>query len=456
MNGVKIPLGRRRHAILGLFVGAVPAAFALAANPAGANTAVRHATASHQTQETPSTAVQLFASQVETLGADHYANSFAGAVLTPTGIIKVYALPASDGALIRAINTINRSRYPVEVLAARRSYNQLNALIVKLIAANNAIKTHGVTLSQAAPDPASGAIMVSVVQPTASEIAKLSADPRVRARLGAAITASNYRAAVSALLQSELGQGFTVESRYLPTANIPDAKTPRQQLTPDSRTNDTAPFFGGDSIAAFPTGLRCTGAFFVTGNVSGNAYLLTAGHCSQNDPDDFDIYPTGTAVGPVSTNYWVQGTTNDFLTIRVPGGGLPYVWYGSNTIHSVAAELLPAVGAEITFDGTVTGEVPHNTVTAINATDLNVRDSTSGRVYNISPVVQATPPSATVSCQLGDSGGPAYQRTPNSAKVDAVGTIAAFFGAPGITLSCSAQQIGYEENTTHTTLMTTG
>jgi len=183
--------------------------------------------------------------------------------------------------------------------------------------------------------------------------------------------------------------------------------------------------------------------------------LITAGHCSQFHSDDFDIYPTGTGVGPLSTNYWVPGTENDFLTIYVPDGAIPYVWGAGTSLHPVQAALLPAKGSAMTFNGAVTGEIPGNTVTAVNATDMNVEDSNSGRVYNIYPVVQATPPQSTVSCQKGDSGGPAYVRTPSS-PVDAVGSIAAFFGGVGITLLCSAQQIGYEEAASNTTLMTTG
>lgn len=39
----------------------------------------------------------------------------------------------------------------------------------------------------------------------------------------------------------------------------------------------------------------------MTGNRSGRAFMLTAGHCST----DFWEVADGTGIGPTSTNYWV-------------------------------------------------------------------------------------------------------------------------------------------------------
>jgi hypothetical protein len=405
--------------------------------PAVANSTASRARASYAAQVVPSVDTQLFASEVETLGAYHFADSFAGSVLTPAGVTEVYALPASDGSLIRAIDAINPSGYPVQVLAASRSYSQLNALSAKLIAVASSLKARGVTLTRSAPNPSTGSIQVSLAAPTAPAIAALSAAPAVRERTDEPMTASNYIAGVSTLLASELGPGFTVESQYTGIAIAAD------------RYNDSAPFYGGDSIIGLNHRISCTGGFFVKGNRSGHSFLLTAGHCST---DDWDM-ANGTGIGPTSKNYWVPGNTNDFQTIDVPGGGLPYVWANGTTIRRVATWLLPAVGVQITFDGAKTGEVPHSTVTAVNATDFNVVDSNSGRTYNVFPVVQAMLPPGTVTCQRADSGGPVYQRTSGS-PVDAIGTIAAFFGGRGITILCTAQQIGSEMAASNTTLMT--
>lgn len=428
---------RRPPAALGLLIVIVSVILSSASLPAVANSMASHAMASYVAQVTPSVDIQLFASEVETLGAYHFADSFAGAVLTPAGVTEVYALPGSDGSLIRAIGAINPAGYPVEVLAARRSYNQLNALSARLIAVANGLKARGVTLTRSDPDPSTGSILVSLAAPTTSAIAALSAVPAVQERIGASMTAFNYIAGVSALLSRELGPGFTVESQYTGTAIAAD------------RFTDGAPFYGGDSIIGLNHRIACTGGFFVKGNRSGHSFLLTAGHCST---DDWDM-ANGTGIGPTSKNYWVPGSTNDFQTIYVPGGGLPYVWGNGTAIHRVAAWLLPAIGVQITFDGAKTGEVPHSRVTAVNATDFNIFDSNSGRTYDVYPVVQAAPPPGTVTCQRSDSGGPVYLRTSGS-PVDAIGTIAAFFGGPGITILCTAQQIGSEMAASNTTLMT--
>jgi len=143
---------RRPPAALGLLIVIVSVILSSASLPAVASSAASHAMVSYGEQVTPSVDIQLFASEVETLGAYHFADSFAGAVLTPAGVTEVYALPASDGSLIRAIDAINPSGYPVQVLAASRSYNQLNALSAKLIAVASSLGARGVTLTRSAPD----------------------------------------------------------------------------------------------------------------------------------------------------------------------------------------------------------------------------------------------------------------------------------------------------------------
>jgi hypothetical protein len=440
LKKVQRSLGHRMRyypVIASVFI-VISAMLSLASTPAVASSGAHHAVATSGAPVTPSVDIQLFASKVETLGAEQYADSFAGAVLTPNGVTEVHVLPASDGGLISAIQAMNPSGYPVKVLAASRSYNQLNALSVKLIAAASSLGAHGVTLARSAPDPSTGSIQVTLEAPASSAVAALSAVPAAQKAVGGAVTSANYNAAASALLSSDLGPGFTVESQYSRTA-----------IPATDRFSDFAPFFGGDSIVGTFDKIACTGGFFVTGNLSGHSFLLTAGHCST---DFWDVI-NGTPIGQTSTNYWVPGSTNDFQTIYAKDGGLPYVWANGTAIHRVIGELLPAKGVEMTFDGARTGEVPHSTVTAVNATDFNVVDSNTGRKYNIYPVVQAKPPPGTVTCQLRDSGGPAYQRTSTN-PVFAIGTIAAFFGGVGITILCSAEQIGAEEAASNTFLMT--
>jgi hypothetical protein len=210
---------RRSPVVLGLLIVIVSVILSSVSLPAVANSTVSRAMTSYGAQVTPSVDIQLFASEVETLGAYHFGDSFAGAVLTPGGVTEVYALPASDGSLIRAIDTINPSGYPVRVLAASRSYNQLNALSVKLIAAASSLRARGVTLTRSAPDPSTGSIQVSLAAPAVSAIAALSAAPAVRERIGAPMTASNYIDGVSALLSGELGPSCYLAA---PRSRCPD------------------------------------------------------------------------------------------------------------------------------------------------------------------------------------------------------------------------------------------
>jgi hypothetical protein len=379
---------------------------------------------------TTSIEVQLFASRVETLGADNYPNSFAGATLTSAGITEVYAILASDAQLVRAINAINTAGYPVEIIGVGRSYNELNTTNAVLTAASGRLREEGIEVTQSWPDPAAGAVMVSIAEPNNSDIAALTSVKGTR------VTASDYMDTVSGLLKSEFGQGVTLQSQY------------SRMWFASGRNNDTAPFYDGDRI--YRSNVSCTGGFNMLGNRSGHVFMLTAGHCLSG------TWRTGAqTVGSTSTNYLSGSSTHDYQTIYAPGGGLGVVWGNSGALYPVTNQLLPAVGAAITFDGSVTGEVRGNTVNAVNAS-VYAYNGINNTYYTAYPVVEATNPNGTWICQSGDSGGPVYSHTPSS-DVWAVGTISAFYpaypNAPG-GATCAAAQIGDEESVTNTSLIT--
>lgn len=181
------------------------------------------------------------------------------------------------------------------------------------------------------------------------------------------------------------------------------------------------------------------------GNASGNTFMLTAGHCGSG------TWSTqAQQMGNTSTAYFENGSENDFQTIYVPSGAIADVWGNGGALYPASGQLLPAVGVQITFDGSITGEVTNNNVSAVNATDYNVYDSLNNTYYNAYPVVQAYNPYGHTVCQPGDSGGPVFQRTSGS-NVNAVGTIVAAYGNGS---SCSAEQIGTEESVSNTSLLT--
>jgi starvation-inducible outer membrane lipoprotein len=419
---------KRRWPLVALLLSAcmLTPALGVTSSSSAAVSAVRASTT------TPSIATQLFADQVETLGASKYPDSFAGATLMPTGETVVYTRLASDAALVKAINAINKSGYPVTIVGVSRSYNQLNALSAALNAADKHLLKMGIRLTQSWPDPASGSVKVNVATPQKSDVAALASG------IKAAVTASTYRSAVSAQMQSQFGAGVQLNAVQGGT------------WVAAGRNNDTAPFYDGDQITG--GGYLCTGGFNMVGNASGRIYMFTAGHCPSA------TYSTQAAtVGKTSTNYLgACNTSYDFQSIYVPGGGLDDVWGAGGSLYTVIGKLLPAAGTLMTFDGSVTGEVRGNVIDAINTTDYNVYDSVAECIYNAWPVVQATNPNGTWVCQPGDSGGPAIVHTPTATQVNAVGTIVAYYsvdGRPG-GATCSAEQIGKIESVTNTTLLT--
>jgi hypothetical protein len=60
----------------------------------------------------PSEALGNFASTVETLGEEQYPTSFAGAVVSSSGV-DVYAIPQRDSGLVAAVDALDTVGYPV-------------------------------------------------------------------------------------------------------------------------------------------------------------------------------------------------------------------------------------------------------------------------------------------------------------------------------------------------------
>jgi hypothetical protein len=156
----------------------------------------------------PSAAVGLFASEVETLGVKQYPATFAGATLKPSGVTVVYAVAATDAGLVSAVQALNTQKYPVQVVAVKRSYSQLNAIADKLFRAYSHLQAEGIKLSEFGPDPASGTVTVTLLKPTASDMSALAS-----AR-GVPVTSSNYRDEASAVLEQQAGAEITLQSQY--------------------------------------------------------------------------------------------------------------------------------------------------------------------------------------------------------------------------------------------------
>jgi hypothetical protein len=103
-----------------------------------------------------------------------------------------------------------------------------------------------------------------------------------------------------------------------------------QVAQPATRTDDVAPFSGGDQING-SNGLTCTGGFTVIGNASGNPFMLSAGHCGSAN---WKVAPAGGAIGTTSKLYIRNTDEDDFQTIPMSAGD-PNVWIGANTLPVV-------------------------------------------------------------------------------------------------------------------------
>jgi hypothetical protein len=154
--------------------------------------------------------------------------------------------------------------------------------------------------------------------------------------------------------------------------------------------------------------------------------MLSAGHCSSGT---WSTLP-GLILGQTSEygNYFpING--NDVQTISAFGGGLGQVWLNGNEVGQVNSTVIPGVGDDITFDGSVSGEVPDNVVTAV---DDDVKLSVRGIIYTVTHQVQASNPGLTSIAVGGDSGGPIVQREPNTLDVAAVGIISGNLVVDGV------------------------
>jgi hypothetical protein len=79
-----------------------------------------------------SAALSEFAGEVNTLGLDEYATSFAGAQLTSSGALVLYVVPSLAGPYLSAVAQIDSTELPYQVTGVTRSFAQLDALTMLL------------------------------------------------------------------------------------------------------------------------------------------------------------------------------------------------------------------------------------------------------------------------------------------------------------------------------------
>jgi hypothetical protein len=364
---------------------------------------------------------QLFASQVETLGTEQYASSFAGAQFQSNGFVTIYTSGA-DAALENAVSGLDKGGVPYGFVTAPLSEAQLEAEIDSVAAGVVKVQDVGLHPVVLNPDAATGQIDITLAAPSTSDLSEL--DSAIVSAGTSDATVSNYLTLAQEFLSKTFANSVYVEPTFSPEMG-PAA----------SRSNDSSHWTGGDPITG-PNG--CTSGFGVTGNASGNTFVLTAGHCGNGSW----YTSAGTFIGNTSPGglHYLDSAGNDYQTI-LTASARGRVWYSNTAYHPIIGYVIPAVGAAITYDGANTGEVPGSTVTANNAT-VDLYTDSGVYIGYISHQVEAG--NTVPVCQHGDSGGPMYQRISGSSSVYAVAIIDSCIidpSGPGTGLAGTGQRI---------------
>lgn len=162
-----------------------------------------------------------------------------------------------------------------------------------------------------------------------------------------------------------------------------------------SRVADTSPWYGGIRLTS-TSGQQCTAAFnILAANVR---YLLTAGHCGTHSWQN-----NGTTVGSTSyLEYTSGGWDTQYLNLPSSSSFTYTGCPACSTTSAVVSTASIALTGGICISGSFTGEQCGATVTSRN-TCIPTNQGTSCHVSIASPTN-----GSTVLCDLGDSGGPAY------------------------------------------------
>ena len=347
------------------------------------------------------TAVENFATQVETLGVMHYPNSFTEAALTAAGVTDVYIPRPAGRAFISAVRSLDSGNYPVTFIGTQRSYAQLDKIQQRLATAAAELRGEGIYLADSYPDPSTGTVTMDISKPDNASITKLASFR------GHSVTSASYSANVSSVLKGMFGSGATV------------GQETTSHVVPVNRNDDSAPFFDGDQIHR--GGVYCTGGFNIL-NDHGSPFMLTAGHCGSG------LFANASGnIGTTSVNWW-PNTGYDLQAIPASVAGS--VWLNNTATAVVNGPVVPALNTSITFDGYNTGRRT-GTVTQVDVTNYNLHDGSI--TYADAHQVEG----AGNLCYPGDSGGPVF--TPSGGtSVHAVGIISLQVSVNSVTVDCFA------------------
>jgi hypothetical protein len=283
----------------------------------------------------------------------------------------------------------------IQVVRAKYDADQLDRIAARIptdSGLRQAAARSGATVSTWYPDPVTDRVVIGFTKVTASETA------RVRAEYGATARVITAPIAQAAILR-------------VPTAKLPSIMKAHALRAQDSRTDDSAPWFGGDLISyTFDGGSWiCTSGFDFGGSMS------TAGHCGS-DPTAF--YNGGVYVGTTHTMQWGNGR----IDMQLMNGStyLPSIWAGT-VAAPVSGSGGVAIGGTYCTDGAMTGQ---NCTAVVEAVDVCSEENDDGTTVDVCDLDKAYSSNNTSLIQGGDSGGPVYTAASTGAPF-AVGTISA-------------------------------
>ncbi len=306
--------------------------------------------------------------QLDSFGFVNYKSIYGGLVVSDNGAHMTVHLTRLEPSAEAAF----RSRAPAGTLsfvATPHSQDYLFGIQSKVLRSTSSLASDGIRVIEFWPSVQTGMEMIGVENLT----------PHATAVLDTRFGTRNIRV-------------FNVARDQLPVLTA-------------SRTSDSSPFNGGDSISDHSGG--CTSGFGIT--ISGTSYLLTAGHCFAVGDDIYNAICNASScanggnasMGTIKERSWANNL-GDSEVINTRGSDL--IWtgvIGSPERSLVAGWTTNPVGDQVCQSGSYSGETCDLVIN-------NNNECVQFAVY-VCHLIHAYSPSHAIANQLGDSGGPVFR-----------------------------------------------
>lgn len=178
------------------------------AAPAGPNTTAP----APQSGGTPPAYSSPLPNLIANIGEKKYPNTFSGTYITDDGRL-VVCTTTNDTTFKQAVAKLNTEHLPVRFVRAKLSYHQLNTAADAMTNHMQQLLHDGVNLDAWYPTAPYDAIYVTLDQPTNRDLQRLSTSGLVPQNL-TPVTQSNYKAAASAAIASDLSPNYKVKPAY--------------------------------------------------------------------------------------------------------------------------------------------------------------------------------------------------------------------------------------------------